>query len=96
MQGQLDLGGRSSWAPIALVTLAARPTILRMTAAQRHAAGKPGAPGDHVDSRARAGRPAQGAAGGPGPASAARQDAVNGHDVMNGEASQNGTAGQNI
>lgn len=98
MQGQLNLGGRSSRAPIALVTLAARPTILRITAAQRHAAGKPGprGPGTHANRRARAGRPAQSAAGGPGPASAARQDAVNGHDVMNGEASQNGTAGQNI
>jgi hypothetical protein len=38
VQGQLDLGGRSSRAPIALVTLAARPKILRMTAAQQHAA----------------------------------------------------------
>jgi hypothetical protein len=58
----------------------------------------PGAPGprDPREPQGGAGRPAQGAAGGPGPASAARQDAVNGHDVINGEASQNGTAGQNI
>jgi len=98
VQSQLDLGGRSSRAPIALVTLAARPTILRMTAAQRHAAGKPGSRGSGTRANrwARAGRPAQGAASGPGPASAARQDAVNWHHVMNGEASQNGTTGQNI
>ena len=62
--GQLDLGGRSSRAPIALVTLAARPTILRptilrLTAAQRHAAGKPGPRGlgTHANRRARAERP---------------------------------------
>jgi hypothetical protein len=59
VQGQLDLGGRSSRAPIALVTLAARPTILRMTAAQRHAAGKPGprGSGTHANRRARAEQP---------------------------------------
>jgi hypothetical protein len=58
--GQLDLGGRSSRAPIALVTPAARPTILRMTAAQRHAAGKPGPRGPGAPGPTRTARRARG------------------------------------
>jgi hypothetical protein len=80
VESRLDPDGRSSPAPIALVTLATPPTILPMTATQQHAAGKPRPrdpaprdPRDHANRTARAGRPAQRATGKPRPASTAQR-----------------------
>jgi hypothetical protein len=69
--GQLDLGGRSSRAPIALVTLAARPTILRMRPRNgtRRASPGPRGPRDPREPQgARRATAAQDAASEPGPA----------------------------
>jgi hypothetical protein len=72
-----------------------------MTAAQQHAAGKPGSrgPGTRATTRtagrARGDRPKAPPVDPARPAQRARTPG-NGHDVMNVEASQNGTAGQNI